>query len=438
MEGNNGMKKWILSFLWVSPLFLSAAMASPPKIVISEGEVPAYQLPDVRMLPTGEKIEEAAQWTQVARPALIREFEKTVYGKTPELPVVLGRNDSLEDSSRQRPQDAVIMVAENERTRSVFGGKATLRQAELHFRYQGKSARFTVLVFMPRNQEKPVPVFIGLNFWGNHTINANPAISRSPEIPSMRVEERGSRADRWNVERLIDAGYAVATAFRGEIAPENRELYGTAILRLFEETLDSPRMGAIGAWAWALSRILDYMRPIHEIDEEKAIVIGHSRLGKAALWAGAQDTRFCAVIANCSGAVGAALSRRRFGESMAIITRNFPYWFPAELPLYADNENALPIDQHQLLALMAPRPLLLGSAEEDLWADPQGEYLALLEAQKIYQLFGIEENLPGSLPAVNRSQGEWIRFHRRSGGHDINQTDWDYYLDFANDHLKNK
>jgi hypothetical protein len=220
----------------------------------------------------------------------------------------------------------------------------------------------------------------------------------------------------------------VVTAFRGDIVPDSSAHAQSDILQLFSEEDAHPPMGAIGAWAWSLSRIADYLQGIPEIDHERLTVIGHSRLGKAALWAGAQDERFSRVIANNTGCMGAALSRRRFGETLGIITRNFPYWFAPGLSRYADDEETLPVDQHQLLALIAPRPLYLGSAEEDLWADPRGELLALREAAKVYRLFGIEAAIPDQLPAVGTSVGEHLRFHRRAGKHDITPEDWAFYL----------
>lgn len=402
--------------------------AQSPSLILTEREVPPHDLPDVLALPDGCSIRTAEAWSDKTRPALIETFEQVLYGVTPKVPVLSYFNDSIDDSDGRPPADALVMLVENESTRTIFGGKALLRQSTLRFTYHDRSASFEVMLVLPTAAKQPVPAFVGLNFWGNHTTDALPSIHLAPEVPGMERKERGSHAHRWNLESLVDAGYAVATAYRGDIVPDSPAHAQSDVLRLFRKEDANPPMGAIGAWAWALSRIADYLQGIPEVDHERLTVIGHSRLGKAALWAGAQDERFSRVIANNSGCMGAALSRRRFGETLAIITRNFPYWFAPGLSKYADDENTLPVDQHQLLALIAPRPLYLGSAEQDLWADPRGELLALREAAKVYRLFGIEATIPDQLPAVGTSVGDHLRFHHRAGKHDITPEDWAFYL----------
>jgi hypothetical protein len=246
-------------------------------------------------------------------PALLDHMEQDQYGRTPDNPVILSFLDSADDSTLpgvgrgHRPADAVVMTAENEGLREIFGGKARLRQARLVFELEGRRAAFDLVLVMPTAAREPSPVLVGLNVWGNHTIHSTEALRRSPEIAGMDVRGRGSDAHRWNLEELIDAGYAVVTAFRGEIAPDHPEHDTEGILSLFDQTHEESPMGAIGAWSWALSRLLDYASVMPEIDGERATVFGHSRLGKASLWAGAQDKRFTRVITNNSGGLGAAL-----------------------------------------------------------------------------------------------------------------------------------
>lgn len=392
--------------------FVSAASSAPPELIVEESKVPPHDLPDVLRAPSGQLISSAAEWEQMARPALLATFASHVYGETP-------------------PADSVRVTTEDATAHPILGGRAVLRQVRLRLHRGERSAAFDLLIALPAGATpaEPAPALVGLNFWGNHTIDAEPSIRPPHPGPGLETKERGSYARRWNLATLIERGYAVATASRGEIAPDSPAHFATGILSLFPDHAGDHRMGAIGAWAFALSRIADHLASIPEIDSARLTVVGHSRLGKAALWAAAQDTRFSRVFANNSGCMGAALSRREFGETVAIITRNFPYWFSPRLATYADRVDELPVDQHQLLALIAPRPLHLGSAQEDLWADPRGELLALRAAAPAYALYGITSELPDQLPPPDALPvGTVLRFHRREGKHDLLPADWNAYL----------
>lgn len=395
-----------------------------------ESKVPVYELPDILQSPCGQPIATLQDWENIARPALHKTFSEIVYGITPNVPILPIQNQRNGANELNPATDAISATILNQDSQSFLGGKAILHQVRLEFSRGTAAAELDLLVVLPAHTEKPVPAIVALNFWGNHTIHPDPAIQRAATAPGMQMMERGSHARRWNLEELIDRGYAVATAFRGQVAPENTEHYATGILSLFPENTGDNKMGSIGAWAWSLSRIADYLITLPEVDASRLIVAGHSRLGKSALWAAAQDQRFAAVFANNSGCMGAALSRRRFGETLGIITRNFPYWFAPALSHYAGHEADLPVDQHQLLALIAPRPVHLGAAEDDLWADPRGEFLALREASRVTTaIHSIETKLPDDMPPANATPvGNVLSFHMRQGAHDLLASDWNAFL----------
>jgi len=328
----------------------------------------------------------------------------------------------------------------------ALGGKAIRKQVAVNFSGTKDGPRMHLLIYLPAAAKgRRVPLFLGLNFTGNHAVNRDPGIrlgavwSRGEKRPATE-ETRGATASRWPLERILERGYGVATAHYYDIEPDfdGGIRYGVRPL-FFKPGQTAPSAddwGAIGAWAWALSRAMDYLETDRDVDAMRVIVHGHSRLGKTALWAGAQDTRFAMVVSNDSGEGGAALSRRRFGETVTDLNRAFPHWFCANYKKYNGREDALPVDQHMLLALIAPRPLYVASAEDDLWADPRGEFLSLVAAGPVYRLLGKQDLGAGRVPAVNQPIRTTVAYHVRTGKHDINAYDWEQYLNFADKHLQ--
>jgi hypothetical protein len=303
-------------------------------------------------------------------------------------------------------------------------------------------------MYMPSSATGPTPTFLALNFYGNLSLHADEGITRSTEwmrendefgIVDNRATEatRGVRSSRWPVERILERGYGLATLYYGDIDPDYDDGFENGIHPYFTDVTGEPgRWSSVGAWSWGLSRAMDYLVTDEDVDRDQVMVMGHSRLGKAALWAGAQDERFAIVISNDSGAGGAALSRRAYGETVARINDSFPHWFNRAFKRYGEREGELPVDQHMLLSLVAPRPLYVASAIEDQWADPRGEFLSAYHAGPVYRLFG-EDPLPvEEWPAVDTPVMGTVGYHVRGGGHDVRRYDWERFMDFADMHLR--
>jgi len=259
--------------------------------------------------------------------------------------------------------------------------------------------------------------------------------------PAARTsDQRGVDAAKWPLEAILARGYAVVTAYRADLCPDRVEGLTEAVPALFgtggAENRAADAWGAVGAWAWGLSRALDWIESDSDLDAKRVAVHGFSRLGKAAIWAAAQDERFALLVSFESGCGGAALSKRVFGETVAIINDQFPHWFAKNFRRYNDHETALPVDQHELLALVAPRPLLVTSAAEDLWSDPRGEFLGAQAASPVWALFGRQGIDGAEMPAIGSPVGETVSYFVRAGKHDVTTEDWARALDFADRHLR--
>lgn len=338
-----------------------------------------------------------------------------------------------------------------EESDNAVNGKAIRKQVDILFEKGDNNLHFNILMYLPKNVEK-APLFTGYNFYGNHTVteDVNVLISEAwvMDNPSFGIinnqlteQSRGVRTNRWAIEKIIDAGYGLATIYYGEVDPDKNDFNDGIHPFFYESGQQQPapdEWGAIAAWAWGLSRALDYLETDPDIDATKVIVFGHSRLGKTSLWAGAADERFAAVISNDSGCGGAAMSKRQFGETVARINNSFPHWFCRNFRNYNLNEEALPADQHELIALIAPRPVYIASAEEDKWADPKGEFLSAFYATPVYNLFGKVGMLSDNMPAVNQPVQNTVAYHIRSGKHDVTDYDWEQYIKWADRQLLNK
>jgi hypothetical protein len=407
-------------------LSCSIVTAQPKGFIYDEAEVPDYTLPDPLISPQGKKIIKPQAWVKHQRPYIMDLFREHVYGKTPST----------------LPRVDYELLEKNK----AFDGSATRKQIAIHFRADKHHLTALLLMYLPNRQPGPHPVFVGLNFYGNQSIQPDPAIQLSdswvrnnPEygITANRItpSSRGVRQSRWPAEEIINRGYALATMYYGDIDPDYDDGFQNGIHPFYYSAThtrpDSNEWGSISAWAWGLSRIMDYLITDSDIDSGRVAVMGHSRLGKTALWAGARDERFALVISNNSGCGGAALSRRRFGETVKRINNHFPHWFCDRFNRDNDNEENLPVDQHMLIALIAPRPVYIASAEEDLWADPRGEFLAALYADPVYKLLGTEGLAATSMPPLKQPIMSTIGYHIRAGKHDVTAYDWNCFMDFA-------
>jgi hypothetical protein len=438
---------WRLICILLVVGILSDIEAQPAGANYDEAKVPQYVLPDPLITSDGAPVKTAKQWQKERRPEVLKLFETHVYGRTPE-----ARKIKFKQTSEDK---------------NALGGKATRREVTVYLIGTDSGPTMDLLIFTPNDAKRPVPAFVGLNFAGNHAVHSDPGIAlarcwlrdtRDGAVTNNRATDRGRgrEASRWQVEKVIERGYALVTACYCDIEPDHAEGHKESIRSLISTKkpkgfvksavplkgapADSAPddWGAVGAWAYGLSRAMDYLEKENDIDEKRVAVIGHSRLGKTSLWAGAQDERFAIVISNDSGEGGAALSKRRFGETVERINTSFPHWFCGNFKKYNNNEQELPIDQHMLIALMAPRPVYVASAEKDLWADPKGEFLAAKHAEPVYRLFGGEGLGVDQMPGLNQPVGKTIGYHIRTGEHDVTEYDWEQYLDFADRHFRKK
>ena len=437
MHSNSPVAAKILQVLMIAMALdsLPNASSAPPETNYDESLAGSFVLPDVLAGPDEVPASSKAEWEQTSRPHQFERLEKYVYG-------------------RKLPPVPVAVVGVVERAEVDLGSTKGVRvQAKLRLGKAADAPTTSVLLYLPKTTEK-VPVFLKLNFRGNQAETDDPGVwlptgwvpadTRIKGIIDNRATDasRGSLQRRFPVASMLGRGYGMATAYCGDFFPDRPDGRPQSVLaalgRPVNGELPKDEPGAIGAWAWGLSRILDWLVTLPEVDPNKVIVVGHSRLGKTALWAGACDQRFAMVVSNDSGCGGAALSRRNFGETLTVITERFPHWFCPMLAEYAGRELELPCDQHALLAMAAPRPLYVASAEEDRWADPRGEFLAAVAAGRAWTLYGLTGLGTEAMPAINTPIGEMIGYHIRNGSHDLLPYDWTQYADFADRTLLGK
>ena len=387
------------------------------------------ELPDLLVMLDGTRVTSPGQWIERRRPELKALFEHYMYGK---MPAAAGVSWTVE---REDPR--------------YLGDKATKKEVTLAI---GKSAAtIHLLLVVPNKRSGPAPAFLGLNFNGNHTALADPTIAlptawMPPGAPGVKDNKatdagRGKDAGVWSVEKVIDRGYALATFYSGDIAPDHPGFLDGVFPSYAKgdpSNRGSDEWGTVAAWAWGLSRALDYLVQDNDIDGGRIAVVGHSRLGKAALLAGAFDERFALTIGHQAGCGGSAPSRGKVGEQVKQINDRFPHWFDGEFKEFNDRVDRLPFDQNGLIALAAPRPLLLTNGTLDTWANPLGQFEVLKAADGVYSLLGVKGLGDESMPPPGTLVGDRLAYHIRPGKHAMLPEDWDTFLDFADKHLKSK
>ncbi len=393
-QGGNGWK--------ASPELVEKLSKSRPDINYFEEKVPQYILPDVLTGSSGKPVTSATRWKKYRRQEVLELFRENVYGRVP--------------STQYSKEFKVINEDEN-----AMNGNATLKQVDITIRSEGRSLVIHLTMFVPNKVQKPVPAFLLID-------NRGPANTD----PTRKV-----RSEFWPAEEVVARGYAIAVFYNADVDPDNFDDFKNGIHGLLDRGRQADSWGTIAAWAWGASRCMDYFETDKDIDRKKVAVLGHSRGGKTALWAGAEDQRFALVISNESGCGGAALARRKYGETISVINKSFPHWFCTNYRKYNNNEPEMPVDMHMLMALIAPRALYVASAADDLWADPRGSYLSLYNSLQVFRLLKIKSSLPPEMPPLNKpvTSGK-TGYHIRDGVHNMLLKDWNWFMDFADMVLK--
>ncbi|MCU1233202.1 MAG: putative acetyl xylan esterase [Candidatus Solibacter sp.] len=424
-----------LCFLTVFGACAAYAQADkPPAAVVAgipvnydEAKVGTYQLPDPLLLGNGKPVRDAKTWNDKRRPEIVKLFEDNQYGRAP-----------------GRPAGARLVTTEA--GSPALDGKAIRRQVTIYFSADNAGPKMDLLLYLPATATKQrAPVLLNAAFSANSNTVADPGVKvgevwgrDKKKVPATQ----GMAFGKINVTRLIEAGFGFATVYYGDIDPDFAGGVPFGVRALFlkpgQTAPAANEWGAIAAWAWGLSRAMDYLETDPGVDAKRVAITGVSRLGKTVMWAGAHDTRFALVIASCSGEGGAALSRRNYGETIAHLTEptRYPYQFAGNYAQFADKVDQFPVDAHMLIALIAPRPVLLQTGDKDFWSDPKGEFLAARAADPVYRLLGKQGLETDQMPPAGTPILHTIGYYMHAGGHGTIPSDWDQYLAFLKMHLQ--
>jgi hypothetical protein len=409
-------------------LIASGALAAEQPALPEPAQLPvSKEPPDPLVCLDGTKVTTREQWEQKRKPELKRLFQHYMYGYFP------------------APQKVTATV--ERRHDDYFGGKATKKEVTIHYGPEGTPPIHLLLV--TPNSRKPAPVFVGANFHGNHTLLEDPEVALPdvwvPDGTPGAAEHRATDAGRgkevgvWNIEYVVGKGYGVATFYCGDVDPDKDDPADGVQPHFAKAGLTKGgehQWATIAAWAYGIQRAVDYLREDDAVDHNRIAVVGHSRLGKTALLAGAFDDRIALVIPLQAGCGGTSPSRGTVGESVERINTSFPHWFDGTFKQFNQEPQRLPFDQHCLIALCAPRPVLLPNAQEDQWANPAGQFEMLKAAEPVYKLLDAEgcatDKMPETGTLLDSTLGYWIR----PGKHSMTKADWEVFLRFADKHFK--
>jgi hypothetical protein len=411
---------------------LAAFAQNPPPAVVAgipvnydEAKIGSYTLPDALVLSNGKPVKDARTWTTQRRPEIVRLFEENQYGSTPGRPA--GMTFDVFDKGTP-----------------AFDGKALRRQVTIYFSKDKAGPKMDLLVYLPAGASKPVPLLLNVSFSANSSAVEDPGI-KPGEVwnrDHKKVPAPRGGIGRLNPAPFLAAGFGVATFYYGDVDPDFLGGLPNGVRAQYlksGQTEPAPgEWGAISAWAWGASRALDYLETDKGVDAKRVAITGISRLGKTVMWAGAHDPRFAMVIASCSGEGGAALSRRNYGETIAHLTEptRYPYQFAANYGNFGKRVDEFPVDAHMLVALIAPRPVLLQTGDKDFWSDPKGEFLAAVAAEPVYKLLGKQGLGTDQMPAPGEAILHDIGYYMHAGGHGAIPADWEIYLKFMQQHLQ--
>jgi hypothetical protein len=415
-----------------APATPQTTASAPPSAVAGipvnydEAKVGSYTLPDPLKLNNGKPVRNAKTWYTKRRPEIEAIFETQQYGRDPGRPA----DESFDVTDKGTP---------------ALNGKAIRRQVTISFSKDASWPKIHLLIYLPAAAHKPVPMFFTINFGAVQNAVDDPGITPDeiwdPKTNTKIPASRGRNFGRINVDALLDAGFGVATFYYGDIDPDYPSGFSNGIRARYLKAGETDRApdewGSIAAWAWGMSRVEDYFETDTGINAKRVAIHGVSRLGKTVMWAGAHDQRFAAVIASCSGEGGAALSHRDYGETIAHLTApsRYPYQFAANYAKYAGFPDSAPMDANLLIALVAPRPLLLQTGNSDYWSDPKGEFLAEVAAGPVYKLLGKDPLDTDVWPAAKQPIFHDLAYYMHDGGHGMVPSDWDIYVEFLKMHL---
>src|SRR4051812_31742183 len=417
-------------FAIMATLLSFAAGADFPPV----DQLPARpELPDPLIMLDGTKVTTKEQWETKRKPELKSLFQHYMYGRLPPTPTRQSYSELFRDEK-------------------ALGGKATLSEVKITFEEPSLSHPIHVLFVVPNSVTKP-PVFVGMNFCGNHTLLDDSHIhlpevwcrNTCPGVVNERATDkgRGGQKELWNIDLIIDRGYALACFYSGDVDPDTADMsdgLGPAFYKPGQTTPAADDAGTIMLWAWGFHRLVDFVTDSasNEVDPKRIAVVGHSRNGKTALLAGAFDERIRVVIplqAGCGGTAPSRTSDTR-AESVKRINTSFPHWFCGNFKVFNDDPARLPFDQHCLIALCAPRPVLVPNAEEDLWANPSGQFEMLQAASPVYRLLGVEGLSADAKPELNKLIDSRLGYFIRPGKHAMTRADWEVFLTYGDKWLK--